>query len=130
MTPRLPVPPSTRGNAIAKVRVMQGAWNIRDPALVRVYGQAGRPLFSATHRSEPGAPLSRRSAHTSSRPPYDKTARISDVSGIPKGNLFHIACAWLPDHDLTGVAKEYGLTNLDPICEGDLRCPILRRSDG
>jgi hypothetical protein len=22
-----------------------------------------------------------------------------------------------PDHDLTGVAKDYGLTNLGPICE-------------
>ncbi len=54
---------------------------------------------------------------------YDKTARVWDVSGIPKGNLFQIACAWLPDHDLTGVAKDYGLTNLDPICEGDPPLP-------
>jgi WD40 repeat protein len=48
----------------------------------------------------------------------DKTARVWDVSAIPKGNLFQIVCAWLPDHDLTGVAKDYGLTNLDPICTG------------
>ncbi len=53
----------------------------------------------------------------------DKTARVWDVSGIPRGNLFQIACAWLPDHDLTGVAKDYGLTNLDPICEGDPPLP-------
>ena len=53
----------------------------------------------------------------------DKTARIWDVSAIPKGNLFQIACAWLPDHDLTSVAKDYGLTNLDPICEGDPPLP-------
>jgi WD40 repeat protein len=53
----------------------------------------------------------------------DKTARIWDVSGIPKGNLFQIACAWMSDHDLTGVAKDYGLTNLDPICEGDPPLP-------
>ena len=50
---------------------------------------------------------------------WDRTARIWDVSAIPQGNLFQIACAWLPDHDLTGVAENYGLTNLDPICEGD-----------
>jgi hypothetical protein len=42
---------------------------------------------------------------------------------IPKGNLFKIACAWLPDHDLTGVARDYGLTNLAPICEGDPPLP-------
>jgi WD40 repeat protein len=55
----------------------------------------------------------------------DDTARVWDVSGIPKGNLFQIACAWLPDHDLTGIAKDYGLTNLDPICEGDPPLPDL-----
>ncbi|MGO8975708.1 MAG: hypothetical protein ACLQNV_19545, partial [Steroidobacteraceae bacterium] len=54
---------------------------------------------------------------------WDGTARIWDVSTIPKGNLFQIACAWLPDHGLTGVAKEYGLTNLDSICEGDPPLP-------
>ncbi len=53
----------------------------------------------------------------------DKTARVWDVSAIPKGNLFQIACAWLPDHDLTGAAKDYGLTKLDPICEGDPPLP-------
>jgi WD40 repeat protein len=53
----------------------------------------------------------------------DKTARIWDISSIPNGNLFQIACAWLPDHDLTGVAKEYGLANLCPICEGDPPLP-------
>ena len=53
----------------------------------------------------------------------DKTARIWDVSGIAKGNLFQIACAWLPDHDLTGIAKDYPLTDLDPICEGDPPLP-------
>ena len=55
----------------------------------------------------------------------DDTARVWDVSGIPKGNLFQIACAWLPDHDLTGIAKDYGLTKLDPICEGDPPLPDL-----
>jgi len=53
----------------------------------------------------------------------DKTAWLWDVSPIPKGNVFQIACALLPDHDLTGVAKDYGLTNLDPICEGDPPLP-------
>jgi len=53
----------------------------------------------------------------------DKTARLWDVGSIPKGNLFHIACAWLPDHDLTGVAREYGLSNIAPICDGDPPLP-------
>jgi WD40 repeat protein len=48
---------------------------------------------------------------------FDNTARIWDVSTIPKGNLFDIACVWLPDHDLTDIARDYGLTNLEPICE-------------
>src|SRR5271170_6612639 len=49
----------------------------------------------------------------------DMTARLWDVGTIPKGNIFQIACAWLPDHDLTDIASEYGLTNLEPICLGD-----------
>jgi hypothetical protein len=53
----------------------------------------------------------------------DKTARVWDVSTIPKGDIFHIACAWLPDHDLTDVARDYGLTNLTPICTGDPPLP-------
>jgi WD40 repeat protein len=48
----------------------------------------------------------------------DHTAQLWEVASIPKGNLFAVACAELPDHDLTGIATEYGLTNLDPICEG------------
>jgi len=31
--------------------------------------------------------------------------------------------ARLADHDLTGIATEYGLTNLAPICEGDPPLP-------
>ena len=53
----------------------------------------------------------------------DKTARAWGASRISKGDLFQIACAWLPDHDLTGVARDDGLTNLDPICEGDPPLP-------
>jgi hypothetical protein len=34
-----------------------------------------------------------------------------------------IACAWLPDHDLTDIARDYGLTRLEPICEGDPPLP-------
>ena len=47
-------------------------------------------------------------------------ARVVTAS---KGNLFQIACAWLPDYDLTGVGREYGLTNHAPICEGDPPLP-------
>jgi len=53
----------------------------------------------------------------------DAAARLWDVATIPKGNIFEVACAWLPDHDLTGIAREYGLTNVKPICEGDPPLP-------
>jgi WD40 repeat protein len=53
----------------------------------------------------------------------DQTARIWNVAVIPAGDLFQIACAWLPDHDLTDIARDYGLTNLEPICEGDPPLP-------
>jgi len=48
----------------------------------------------------------------------DKTARIWDISAIPKGNIFDIACAWLPDHDLSDLGKDYGLdlSSEAPIC--------------
>ena len=49
----------------------------------------------------------------------DRTARLWDVGSIPKGTLFQIACALLPDHDLTDLARDYGLTNLLPICVDD-----------
>ena len=47
----------------------------------------------------------------------DKTARLWNVGTIPMGNLFEIACAELSDHDLSDIAKDYGLTNLEPICQ-------------
>jgi hypothetical protein len=53
----------------------------------------------------------------------DKTARIWNVATIPKGYIFRIACAWLPDHDLTDIARDYGPTHLEPICEGDPPLP-------
>jgi WD40 repeat protein len=36
---------------------------------------------------------------------WDNMVRLWDISGLPRGNLFQIACAWLPDHDLIGIAK-------------------------
>ena len=54
---------------------------------------------------------------------YGTACTIWDISKIPKGNLFQVACAWLPDHDLAGVAKDFGLTSLDPICELDPPLP-------
>jgi hypothetical protein len=40
---------------------------------------------------------------------------------ILEGNLFDIACAWLPDHDLSRLSKDYGLdlTQEAPICQKD-----------
>jgi WD40 repeat protein len=51
----------------------------------------------------------------------DKTARLWDISAIPEGSIFEIACAWLPDHDLSGLGKEYGLdlSAEPPICQKD-----------
>jgi WD40 repeat protein len=54
---------------------------------------------------------------------YEYTVSIWDISSVPKGNLFQIACAWLPDHDLTGVARKFNLTNLAPICEANPPLP-------
>jgi WD40 repeat protein len=53
----------------------------------------------------------------------DKTVRIWDISTLPRGNLFQIACAWLPDHDLSDLAKDYHLTGIAPICEGNPPLP-------
>jgi hypothetical protein len=51
----------------------------------------------------------------------DKTAQLWDISAIPKGNIFDVACAWLPDHVLSGLGKEYGLdlSHEAPICQKD-----------
>jgi WD40 repeat protein len=46
----------------------------------------------------------------------DKTARLWAIDMIPKGNLFAIACADLPDQDVADIAKNYGMSNLEPIC--------------
>jgi WD40 repeat protein len=52
---------------------------------------------------------------------HDNTARLWDISAIPKGSIFDIACAWLPDRDLSGLGKEYGLdlSHEAPICQKD-----------
>jgi hypothetical protein len=36
-------------------------------------------------------------------------------------SIFDIACAWLPDHDLSGLGQEYGLdlSHEAPICQKD-----------
>jgi WD40 repeat protein len=51
----------------------------------------------------------------------DKTARLWDISTIPRGNIFDIACAWLPDHVLKGLGKDYelDLSSEPPICQKD-----------
>jgi WD40 repeat protein len=60
----------------------------------------------------------------------DGTARVWSVAGIPKGNIFQIACAWLPDHDLSDIARDYGLADLAPICEGHPPLPDPPLSKG
>jgi hypothetical protein len=53
----------------------------------------------------------------------DKTTRLWDVGTIPRGNLFDIACSYLPDHNLYGIAGEIGLTDLKPICKDNAPLP-------
>jgi WD40 repeat protein len=61
---------------------------------------------------------------------WDHTARLWDISDIPKGSIFDIACAWLPDHDLSGLGKDYGLdlSHEAPICQkgasGNFNTPL------
>lgn len=51
----------------------------------------------------------------------DKTARLWDISTVPPGSLFDIACAWLPDHDLERLGEAYNLdlSREPPICQKD-----------
>jgi WD domain, G-beta repeat len=66
-----------------------------------------------------GAPPSRQTARASSPPHRTRPPGCGTLAQIPKGTLFQIACTWLPDPDLTDIARDYGLTNLQPICEND-----------
>jgi WD40 repeat protein len=52
---------------------------------------------------------------------WDKTARLWNISGIPRANILDIACAWLPDHDLSSLGKEFNLdlSREAPICQKD-----------
>jgi WD40 repeat protein len=52
---------------------------------------------------------------------WDNTARLWDISDIPPGSILDITCARLPDHDLAGLGKDYGLdlSSEAPICKKD-----------
>jgi hypothetical protein len=60
------------------------------------------------------------------------------ISGVPPGSIFDIACAWLPnqDYDLAGLGKDYGLdlSQEAPICQkdanGKFMTPPARPADG
>jgi hypothetical protein len=43
------------------------------------------------------------------------------VSSSHRLRIFDIACTWLPDHDLSGLGKDYGLdlSHEAPICQKD-----------
>ena len=51
----------------------------------------------------------------------DNSASLWDISAIPHGSIFDIACAWLPDNDLSSLGKDYGLdlSSEAPICQKD-----------
>jgi hypothetical protein len=49
---------------------------------------------------------------------------VWDLRSIPPGNLFEIACAHLPDTDVSGLAKDYGIVIDRPICEKPAEIPL------
>ena len=55
----------------------------------------------------------------------DNTTRVWDVSSILPGDVFELACTWLPDRDLSSLSKDYGLTALEPICKDHPPLPDL-----
>ena len=53
----------------------------------------------------------------------DKTLRLWDASW-PKGHIFEIACAVLPDKELDSLTKRYGIEVAKPICEPRAKIPL------
>jgi len=53
----------------------------------------------------------------------DKTARIWDVSSIPKGNILNVACALLPDRKLDNLGSKYPFADEEPICGAETPGP-------
>jgi hypothetical protein len=53
------------------------------------------------------------------------TAELWDIGDIPLGDIFYIACVWLPDQDFTEIARDYDLTDLTLIRQGDPPLPDL-----
>ena len=54
----------------------------------------------------------------------DGTARLWDISRLPRGNLIDIACGMLPDHDTSELEKRYGIAITEPICGPDTPAPV------
>jgi hypothetical protein len=79
-----------------------------------------RPAWPQPFRFERRVPPDGTRAVTAS---WDHTARLWDVATHLQGNIFQIACARLPDRDLTDIARDYGLTNLEPVCLSDPPLP-------
>ena len=95
----------TRWGAVARL------WDAETGKQIRAFGNSGG--IRSVAFSPDGARVLTGS--------HDKTARLWDISDIPKGSIFDIACAWLPDHDLSGLGREYGLdlSHEAPICQKD-----------
>ena len=53
----------------------------------------------------------------------DRTARIWDVSAIPKGNILAVACALLPDTKLDSLAGFASVASARPICGAHTPAP-------
>jgi WD40 repeat protein len=53
----------------------------------------------------------------------DGTARLWDLSGIPRGGFFRVACGWLADRSLEDLSASIGLGRIAPICSGSEPLP-------
>jgi hypothetical protein len=57
-------------------------------------------------------------------PFVDGTARLWDVSALPRGNLINITCGLLPDYETSELRGRYGIQVAEPICGSETPAPI------
>ncbi len=54
----------------------------------------------------------------------DNTARLWDISRLPRGHLIEIACEMLPDYNTAELKDRYGIAIAKRICEPNMRAPV------
>jgi len=75
-------------------------------AITRLFGHAG-VVLDVDYSPDGTRLISAGSANT----------LLWDLSDIPEGNIFRVACAWLPDHDADVSVFEYQANIDEPICD-------------